>query len=102
MNNPFLRNLLYHNDDDDDDDEHNGEKVDFKDLLCGIEPSLPPAQPPLLVVDSATKTAFGSRDGGWVAVACLDQTRLSGRGWIWIKGLVRSNQIGDSVIKTTL
>ena len=69
-----------HDENDDDDDEHNGEKVDFKDLLCGIEPSLPPAQPPLLVVDSATKTAFGSRDGGWGAVACLDQARLSGRG----------------------
>ena len=41
----------------------NDEKVDFKDLLWRHRAQCAPGWPPLLLVDRATKTAFGGRGG---------------------------------------
>ena len=41
----------------------NDEKVDFKDLLWRHRAQCAPGWPPLLLVDRATKTAFGGKGG---------------------------------------
>ena len=69
----------------------NDEKVDFKDLLWRHRAQCAPGWPPLLLVDRATKTAFGGKGGllrGLLRGGCLFDW-LSGRRWIWIKGLLR-------------